>query len=88
MNGLNADLAKGYDVRDDLKKLARPVLIVHGHQDPIGDKTAEDIHAVISSSTLGYINQCGHFPWLEQPEKFREILSAFLDKPSKPPGTE
>jgi proline iminopeptidase len=88
MNGLNADLAKEYDVRDGLNKLARPVLIVHGHQDPIGDKTAEDIHAVISSSTLVYINQCGHFPWLEQPERFREILATFLDKPSKPPGTE
>lgn len=79
MNGLNADLDKQYNLRDGLKKLARPVLIVHGHQDPIGDKTAEDIHAVISDSTLAYVNQCGHFPWIEQPDKFREILAVFLE---------
>jgi proline iminopeptidase len=54
------------------------VLIVHGHQDPIGDKTAEDIHALVANSTLTYLNQCGHFPWLEQPDAFRKALAAFL----------
>lgn len=73
--------AKPYDVRDGLKKLARPVLIVQGHQDPIGDKTAEDIHALIAGSTLAYINKAGHFPWIEQPDEFRKIVAAFLRKP-------
>jgi proline iminopeptidase len=75
---LFADLAKSYDLRAGLKKLDRPVLIVHGHQDPIGDKTAEDIHALIPGSTLAYINKCGHFPWIEQPEEFRRIVGEFL----------
>lgn len=75
---LFADLAKSYDLRAGLKKLDRPVLIVHGHQDPIGDKTAEDIHALIPGSTLAYINKCGHFPWVEQPEEFRRIVGEFL----------
>jgi proline iminopeptidase len=75
---LFADLAKNYDLRAGLKKLDRPVLIVHGHQDPIGDKTAEDIHALIPGSTLAYLNKCGHFPWIEQPEEFRRIVGAFL----------
>ena len=75
---LNEDLQKSYDLRAALPKLSRPVLIVHGHQDPIGDKTAEDIHALIPSSTLRYINECGHFPWIEQPEKMQSILAEFL----------
>jgi proline iminopeptidase len=75
---LFGDLAKKYDLRDGLKKLDRPVLIVHGHQDPIGDKTAEDIHALIPGSTLAYINKAGHFPWIEQPAEFRKIIAAFL----------
>jgi proline iminopeptidase len=75
---LNEDLEKSYDLRDALPKLSRPVLIVHGHQDPIGDKTAEDIHALIPSSTLRYINECGHFPWIEQPEQMQSILAEFL----------
>ena len=76
---LFADMAKGYDSRPGLAKLDRPVLIVQGHQDPIGDKTAEDIHKAIKSSTLKYINQCGHMPWVEQPDQFRRILAEFLE---------
>ena len=75
---LFGDLSKRYDLRDGLKKLDRPVLIVQGHQDPIGDKTAEDLHALIPGSTLTYINKAGHFPWLEQPEEFQRSVAAFL----------
>jgi proline iminopeptidase len=76
---LFGDMAKGYDSRPGLRQLDRPVLIVQGHQDPVGDKTAEDIHAAITSSALNYINQCGHFPWIEQPDTFRRILAEFFD---------
>jgi proline iminopeptidase len=75
---LFGDLAKGYDLRPALGALARPVLIVHGHQDPIGDKTAEDIHRAIPGSQLQYLQKSGHFPWVEQPEAFRGIVSEFL----------
>ena len=75
---LNQDLDKNYDVRAGLPKLARPVLILHGHQDPIGDKTAEDIKALISSATLRYFDKCGHFPWIEAPEEMRGAIAEFL----------
>jgi proline iminopeptidase len=75
---LFGDMRKQYDSRPGLQKVTRPVLIVQGHQDPVGDKTAEDIRAAIKTSTLTYINQCGHFPWLEQPEDFRTAVSRFL----------
>ena len=72
------DMRKQYDSRPGLRKMTRPALIVQGHQDPVGDKTAEEIHASIKASKLVYINQCGHFPWLEQPEQFRKAVSEFL----------
>jgi proline iminopeptidase len=72
------DMAKHYDSRPGLQRLNRPVLIVQGHQDPVGDKTAEDIHAAINGSTLIYFNKCGHFPWLEQPDSFRKTIADFL----------
>lgn len=78
---LFADLGKHYDLRPGLRTLDRPVLVVQGHQDPIGDKTAEDIHALIPGSTLTYINRCGHFPWIEQPDDFRRAIAAFLSEP-------
>ena len=77
---LNRDLTKNYDVRATLPKLARPVLILHGHQDPIGDKTAEDIKALLPSATLRYLNKCGHFPWIEQPEEMQAAIAAFLSQ--------
>jgi proline iminopeptidase len=76
---LFADMGTSYDLRPGLRQLDRPVLIVQGHQDPVGDKTAEDIHADIKSSVLKYINQSGHFPWIEQPAEFRRILADFFD---------
>ena len=75
---LFADLATHYDVRQGLATLARPVLIVQGHQDPMSDKTAEAVHAAIAGSVLTYINKCGHFPWIEQPDPFRAALAAFF----------
>lgn len=81
--GLFADMGTHYDLRDGLKNLKKPVLIIHGHQDPMGDKTAEDIRALIAGSTLVYIDRCGHFPWLEQPQAFRTAIAGFLSTPSK-----
>jgi proline iminopeptidase len=80
---LFADLGKNYDTRSGLRALDRPVLIVQGHQDPIGDKTAEDIHTLIKGSTLVYLSKCGHFPWLEQPEALRTALREFLSPAAK-----
>ncbi len=76
---LMGDLSKGYDLRAGLSKVDRPVLIIQGHQDPVSDKTADDIHALLSGSTLRYINKSGHFPWIEQPEEFRRAITAFLN---------
>ena len=78
------DMAKSYDLRPALSALDRPVLIVHGHQDPIGDKTVEDIHRVIPKSRLHYVHRSGHFPWLEQPEAFRDIVTKFLHEVHPP----
>ena len=75
---LMTDLQKGYDLRQQLQTLNRPVLIVQGHQDPVGDKTAEDIHDVIPGSRLRYIARAGHYPWLEEPDEFRRIIAEFL----------
>ena len=79
---LFADLAKVYDVRQGLRALDRPVLILQGHQDPVGDKVAEDIHSLVKSSTRVYVDKCGHFPWVEQPDAFRQALAGFLSTSS------
>lgn len=64
------------DLRDGLEKLDAPVLVIHGRKDPL--ETAEEVHAAFPASKLVYIEDAGHFPWLEQPEPFFEALGRFL----------
>jgi proline iminopeptidase len=78
---LFADLGKQYDARPGLRHLKCPVLIVQGHQDPVGDLTAEEIHSLIAGSQLTFLGQCGHYPWVEKPDAFRRTVADFLKKP-------
>lgn len=80
---LFGEMSQHYDLREGLAKLQRPTLILQGHQDPMGDKTAEQIRTAITGSTLVSIRRCGHFPWLEQPEQFRKAIAEFLRAPPK-----
>ena len=77
---LFADLVKQYDARPGLRKLNCPVLIVQGHQDPVGDLTAEEIHNTIAGSQLTFLDQCGHYPWVEKPDECRQAVAVFLKK--------
>lgn len=77
---LFGDLAKGYDARPGLRKLTCPVLVIQGHQDPIGDLTALEIHNTIAGSQLAFLGQCGHYPWVERPDEFRRTVTEFLKK--------
>src|SRR5262249_3536726 len=72
------DLAVHYNVREALKQVDRPALIVQGRQDPIGESTAYEIHLTLRGSSLKFIDQCGHFPWIEQPDKFYPLVREFL----------
>src|SRR5262245_49577802 len=68
--------ATGYDLRPALRSVRSPTLVVQGVQDPIA--TAEIVRDAIPGSRLELIDQCGHFPWLEQPEKFYPMVESFL----------
>lgn len=59
--------------------LSVPTLVIYGYQDtqPITQAyvLAEHLHYV--QTTL--INECGHVPWMEQPEAFYDAVFRFLD---------
>lgn len=54
----------------------KPVLILQGRQDPMGESAAIKISQYYKNSELVFIEKCGHYSWIEQPEK---VLSA-IDK--------
>ncbi len=69
---------KGWDLKKQLETLNISTLIIQGRQDPIDYQTAEDIHAALKGSKLHFINQSGHFPWIEQREEFFKTIWEFL----------
>jgi proline iminopeptidase len=67
----------------DLSEISRsynePVLVLHGRQDPIGELIPYVVSQTYPNSKLVFIEQAGHFPWLEQPEVFTEAIISFLN---------
>jgi proline iminopeptidase len=64
------------DLRPGLEKVKAPVIVIHGKQDPL--ESAGEVHATFPGSRLVLIENAGHFPWLEQPEKVYSALEGFL----------
>jgi proline iminopeptidase len=67
-----------HDIDASLKTLSIPTLIIHGDFDPIPIGSSEYIQQRIPASQLVIIKQSGHFPFVEQPEKFFAAIRAFM----------
>jgi proline iminopeptidase len=64
------------DLRAGLEKVKAPVLVLHGRQDPL--ESAEEVHETFPGSKLEWVENAGHFPWLEQPDRVYAVLGDFL----------
>ena len=67
------------DLTPELSKIIQPTLLIWGHDDmatPISD--AKIINEKIKNSKLEILENAGHFSFLDQPEKFSEILEKFI----------
>lgn len=71
-------LAKPFDLHEALKKLRILTLIIHGDDDPIPVHTAEHLHKSIVGSKYVVLKDCGHFPYVEQPEGYFQSVNEFL----------
>lgn len=70
---------KQESVRDRLGKIGVPTLLVWGRDDRITPPdVAQEFRDLIPRSDLRFIDECGHAPMIERPEKFNEMLLAFL----------
>lgn len=61
-----------------LVKLDVPTLVIHGNQDIVPSFTAQEIHEAIIGSEIEYLDQCGHFSYVEQPEKLFASINNFI----------
>ena len=76
-----ADNQLKFDLLSDLQRMAAPTLIVQGKEDYIVPAFSQDSFAKnIPHSRLVIFEQSGHFPWIEEPEKFFALVTSFLSK--------
>jgi proline iminopeptidase len=67
-----------YDFKEPLRRLTAPVLIVQGRQDPVGETTAYQIQQTIPNAKLQFVEQCGHWAFVEHEQEFLQIVRDFL----------
>jgi proline iminopeptidase len=71
-------------IKIDLTQISRsydkPVIVLHGRQDPVGELIPFVVSQTYPNSKLVFIEQAGHLPWLEQPEVFTDAIKSFLNQ--------
>ncbi|MGB8955230.1 MAG: alpha/beta hydrolase [Tumebacillaceae bacterium] len=68
-----------YDIRDSLQRIQVPTLVVCGRHDaqcPL--ESSEEIHRLTPGSQLAIIEESNHYPYLENPGQFNDVILAFF----------
>jgi proline iminopeptidase len=81
MKGLYTDF-KYYDLNyyPQLKELRSPVLILHGRADNIPLAAGERLQASMKDAQLVVFDRSGHFPFIEENEKFTNTIGTFMKR--------
>jgi proline iminopeptidase len=68
----------GPELRRRLARLQVPTLILHGRHDPIPMEWAEELAELMPKARLVVLEESGHLPYVEQPERLFAKLRDFL----------
>lgn len=77
----NASIAEHFEQRTlerGLPEARLPVLVAHGVQSPLPVESAERTAALIPGAVFEPVDDCGHFPWIEQAGAVRRAVERFL----------
>ncbi len=66
-----------FDITTKLERIIAPTLIIYGDQEPAVKISAPVYKNKIPNSRLIVIENCGHFPFIEQPETFNHYVESF-----------
>jgi len=66
-------------VRESLGAIRAETLIVVGERDALtGASVAERFAAAIPRAEVAVLSGAGHFPWVDEPDAFRDTVEKFL----------
>ena len=66
------------DFKSHLKVFTGPALIIDGRQDFMGEAVPIGIHLAIQQSILVFLDEYGHYPWLDAPKIYLSEIKKFL----------
>lgn len=69
----------GFDLSHDLTRVHCPAIVVHGRQDPIPLASSKSIATALDAEFVP-LDDCGHVPYVEQPEKLFAALREFFGR--------
>jgi proline iminopeptidase len=73
-----------FDLLPALRGVKLPAFVSHGRQDPIPLRSSELVAEALGVSCL-VLEDCGHVPYVEQPDQLFPPLLAFLSEPAPSP---
>lgn len=83
---IGGDIA-GLDFRADLRKLTMPMLVIAGRYDRISlPEWSVKFKMYAPQAEFVMMEESGHFPWIEEPDKTLKVLRDFLAKPAPTEG--
>jgi pimeloyl-ACP methyl ester carboxylesterase len=75
----NERIAPTFDLRPLLGRIEAPALVITGELDPWGAGAATELESGLPDAHVVVLPGVGHMPWIEDPERFRQEVLAFLD---------
>lgn len=84
---LNINTWKAYDQNPvtfaQIQQWKFPIDFVECQQDPLMPYNLNAMKPHIEFNSLHIMEQCGHFPWIEQPKAFRNVLQSLTEETHK-----
>ncbi len=77
---------RGWDLTARLREIRLPALVLGGRYDEATPAITEAVHRALPGSEWVIFENSSHMPHLEEPERFRETVEAFLGRAESPPG--
>ncbi len=70
-------------------RITAPTLLLYGLHDPYFIRAAaRRLHFAIRNSKLELFELSGHYPWIEEPQHFAQVMKAFLNPTATPAAAE
>lgn len=70
---------RSFDIRQECAAIQAPVLAIQGIDDPYGSlRQVEDIRQHLPAAELLVLDQCGHSPHRDQPDRLTDAVAEFL----------